>query len=265
MIIESSQNKYFKEAMLLKDKKYRQKSGLLLAEGQKQTEEISGGWNIRRIFVSESFAEKNFYPDNKKTFILSDSLFDKLSSTETPQGIVAVVEKKHYDTEKILKESGFFVVLENIRDPGNLGTIIRSADAFGAQAVFISQGSADIYSDKCIRSTMGSIFHIPVIPEIETNDILGLMKKEKIKIFAASLDAKTYLKDTSFPKKSAIIIGNESKGLSSEIQKTADKLIKIDIFGKAESLNAAIAASIIMYYIGSSEVRQLSSSATARQ
>lgn len=249
MIIESSQNKIFKELLLLKEKKYRQDNGLFLVEGKKQTEEVSGGWNIKKLCVSATYAEKNFYHDAGNTFTLSDSLFNKLSSTETPQGIIAVVEKKHYDASAVLKENGFFAVLENIQDPGNLGTIIRSADAFGAKGVFVSKGSADIYSDKTIRSTMGSIFHIPVIDEIDIESILKLMKKEKIKTFAASLGAQTYLKEAVFPKKSAIIIGNESNGLTDKIQKMADKHIKIEIPGKAESLNAAIAASIIMYKI----------------
>ncbi|MCL2145448.1 MAG: RNA methyltransferase [Endomicrobia bacterium] len=249
MIIESPQNKIFKEAMLLKDKKHRQKSGFFLVEGKKQIEEINDRWNIKHIFLSRGFAEKKLYPKDKKTFTLSDSLFGKLASTETPQGIIAVVEKKDYNAETVLKENGFFAVLENIQDPGNLGTIIRSADAFGAKAVFVSKGSADIYSDKTMRSAMGSIFHIPVIAETDIENVLEIMKKESIKIFAASLDAQTYLKDTFFPKKSAVVIGNESKGLSAKTQKTADNLVKIDIPGKAESLNAAIAASIIMYRI----------------
>lgn len=248
-MIESAQNKIFKEAMLLKDKKYRQKAGLFLVEGLKQTEEIRGSWNIKQIFISKSFSQKQSYETKHKSFIISDSLFNKISSTETPQGILAVVEKKAYDSEKILKENGFFIILEKIQDPGNLGTIIRSADAFGAKAVFVSKGSADIYSDKTIRSTMGSFFHLPVIENIETGKILTLMKKEKIKTFAASLNGKTYLKDTVFPEKSAIIIGNESKGLMPDVLKNADYLIKIEIPGNAESLNAAVAASIIMYEI----------------
>ena len=257
MIIESPQNKIFKEAIFLKEKKHRQKSGLFLVEGQKQIKEISGEWNIKHFFVSRSFAEKKIHRESKKTFVLSDQLFNKLSSTETPQGIIASVEKKQYETETVLKENGFFAVLENIQDPGNLGTIIRSADAFGAKAVFVSKGSVDIYSDKTIRSAMGSIFHIPVIDEADIENVLEMMKKQKIKIFAASLDSETYLEDTVFPKRSAIIIGNESKGLNPQTQKTADKLIKIGMPGKAESLNAAIAASIIMYQISLESVGRL--------
>ncbi|MDR2426437.1 MAG: RNA methyltransferase [Endomicrobium sp.] len=255
MIIESAQNKIFKEAMSLKEKKYRQKNGLFLVEGQKQTEEISGNWHIDSFFISKTFSKKNQFKTNIKSFIIADSLFKKLSSTQTPQGIIAVIEKKSYDIENIFKEDGFFIILEKMQDPGNLGTIIRSADAFGAKGIFVSKGSADIYSDKVIRSTMGSFFHLPIIDECDIQDIIKLMKKEKVKIFAASLDAKTGLKDIVFPTKSVIIIGNESKGLSLEIQKKANALIKIEMCGNAESLNAAAAAAIIMYRMAFSYIK----------
>ncbi|MCL2334507.1 MAG: RNA methyltransferase [Endomicrobia bacterium] len=247
MIIESSQNQSFKNAVSLKNKKFRDESGLFLVEGQKQVLEISKEWNIKQLFVSSAYNGKLI--ENTDTFEVSEKIFDKLSSTPAPQGIAAVVEKKHYDTEKILKKTGLFIVLENIQDPGNVGTIIRSADAFGAKAVFVSKGSADIYSAKTIRSTMGSLFHIPVIDEADIAKTLAAMKENKISIYAASLKGKKALKNCAFSQKSAILIGNEAKGLESQTQSMADTLFKIEMPGKAESLNAAIAASIAMYEI----------------
>lgn len=249
MIIESAQNKVYKNALLLKEKKNRRNSGLFLVEGRKQTAEIGGSWNIKNFFMSESFPQKHKFDNIAKTFTISDKLFKKLSSTQTPQGIIAVAEKKTYDVKKLLKNSGngFFVILEQIQDPGNLGTIIRCADAFGAKAVFVSKGSADIYSDKTMRSAMGSIFHLPVADETDTKNLIGLMKEEGIMTFAASLDCGENLQNFVFPQKSAVIIGNEAKGLSCELQKQACGRIKIYMPGKAESLNAAIAAAIIMY------------------
>ena len=245
MVITSSQNAVFKSAMGLKDKKGRDETGLFLVEGKKQTAEISAEWNIRHIFVSRSY-EADSLPQIK-TFILKDSLFAKLSSTKTPQGIIAVVEKKEYKTEKLLKNKGFFIVLENIQDPGNLGTIIRSADAFGAKAVFVSKESADIYSDKTIRSTMGSFFHIPVAAKTDIKELIAMLKENSVKIFSASLKAKKSIDKYDFFQKSAIFIGNEANGLSAETEKFSDFLFKIPMPGKAESLNAAIAASITMY------------------
>ena len=248
MIIESAQNQNFKNAVSLKNKKFRDESGLFLVEGQKQISEISKEWNIKHLFVCHGDGGIDIDVNSSVPMTqVSEKIFNKLSSTPSPQGIVAVVEKRHYDVEKILKGNGLFVVLENIQDPGNVGTIIRSADAFGAKAVFVSKGSADIYSDKTIRSTMGSLFHIPVIDEISIAETLAGMKKHKISIFAASLKGKKTLKNCRFPLKSAILIGNESKGLESDTESMADTLFKIEMPGKAESLNAAIAASIAMY------------------
>ncbi|MDR3113884.1 MAG: RNA methyltransferase [Endomicrobium sp.] len=244
MIIESAQNKIFKEALSLNDKKKRDDSGLFLVEGKKQIAEIPADWNIRRIFVSKDYKEK---PSVKNVFILHEKLFNKLASTQSPQGIIAEVEKKNYNIEKIIKQDGFFIILETIQDPGNLGTIIRSARAFGAKGVFVSKDSADIYSDKTARSAMGALFNIAVIDNVDCGSLISIMKKENIKIFAASLKGKEITDNAIFKGKTALIIGNEANGIKPETQKAADALIKIPMIKEAESLNAAIAASILMY------------------
>ncbi len=245
MRIESPQNAIFRSVMDLKVKKKRDESGLFLVEGKKQIAEISENWNIKQFFISNSY--KDTIPEHPKVFRLKDNLFNKLSSTKTPQGIIAIAEMKSYSIEKLIENTGLFVILENIQDPGNLGTIIRSADAFGVKAVFVSKESADIYSDKTIRSTMGSLFHIPVINEIDIPDLLSLMRKNSFKIYAASLNAKKSIDKYEFYSKSAILIGNEANGLLEETEKNSDFLFKIPMPGNAESLNAAVAASIIMY------------------
>ena len=170
-----------------------------------------------------------------------------MSSTKSPQGIIAVVEKKHYKIEELINQTGIFIVLENIQDPGNLGTIIRSADAFGAKAIFVSKESADIYSDKTVRVAMGSLFHLPVLDNVDIKELIILMKRKKITIFAASLNSKKYLNELHCSQKTAFIIGNESNGIKIETEKLANASFKIPMYGKAESLNAAVAASIIMY------------------
>lgn len=246
MIIESTQNTTFKDILALKEKKYRDKNACFIVEGQKQVNEISKNWTIKTLVLSESYNKKSI--DNSiNTLIITDKLFKKLSSTLTPQGIIAIVEKKRYDDEVILKQSGLVLLLDNIQDPGNLGTIIRSADAFGAKAVFISKNSADIYSEKTIRSTMGSVFNIPVFNECDINLLIKKLKSKKFIIYTAALNAKLSLENVNFAKKTALVIGNESSGISKEIEKVSDFSIKIDMAGKAESLNAAVAASVIMY------------------
>ena len=243
MFIESAQNKFFKELLKLKDKKFRDESGLFLVEGEKQVSEIDKTWNIDKLIISENYKGAGELTNNKNLVILSDKLFAKISGTKTPQGIIAAVSKKTYKTDSILNEKGLFVVLENIQDPGNLGTIIRTADAFGAKAVFVSAESADIYSEKVIRSTMGSIFHLPVITNTNINDLISSLKTSKIPIVAATLNGK----DTKIPATSALFIGNEASGLSAKTQESSDICIKIEMAGKAESLNAAVAAGILMF------------------
>ncbi|MCA6085344.1 TrmH family RNA methyltransferase [Candidatus Endomicrobiellum agilis] len=245
MIIKSIQNQIFKDALSLQNKKLRDKNGVFFVEGKKQVDEIPKNRVIRQVFISEKY--KNDVRGFKNVITLSNRLFKKLSATQSPQGIMAIVEKKHYSIEEVTKNSGLFIILENIQDPGNLGTIIRSADAFGVKAVFVSEGSADIYSDKTVRAATGSIFHLPIIDNIDIENTLNLMKKEKISVFAASLKGKKYLNDIKFPNKSAFIIGNEANGLKSSTETLADILVKIYMLGNAESLNAAVAASLIMY------------------
>ncbi|MDR2818013.1 MAG: RNA methyltransferase [Endomicrobium sp.] len=244
MLIKSSQNQTFKNLLKLQDKKFRRQNDVFLVEGKKQVFEISKDWDIRQIIVSQKYETINTF---EESIILSERLFSKLSSTKSPQGIIAVVEKKHYKIEELINQTGIFIVLENIQDPGNLGTIIRSADAFGAKAIFVSKESADIYSDKTVRAAMGSLFHLPVLDNVDIKELIILMKRKKITIFAASLNSKKYLNELHCSPKAAFIIGNESNGIKIETEKLANVSFKIPMYGKTESLNAAVAASIIMY------------------
>ncbi|MDR3071448.1 MAG: RNA methyltransferase [Endomicrobium sp.] len=247
MTIKSVQDQIFKNILSLREGETHDKNRFFFVEGKKQIEEIPIDWNIKQIFVSEKY--ENDVTGIKNVVTFSERLFKKLASTKSPQGIMAVVEKKHYDIKEILKNSGVLIVLESIQDPGNLGTIIRSADAFAAKAVFISKGSVDVYLDKTIRATMGSIFHLPVINNIDTEETLAMLKEENITIFAATLNGTHYLSDCTIPKKSAFIIGNEAHGLNRKIESLSDLLVKIHMPGNSQSLNVAVAASIIMYEI----------------
>ncbi|MDR2616284.1 MAG: RNA methyltransferase [Endomicrobium sp.] len=244
-IITSAQNSIFKEALKLQDKKFRDKNNSFLVEGKKQVGEIPKDWNIKQIFISEKY--KNNAKSVKNAIVFSDHLFNKLSTTKSPQGIIAVLEKKHYKIEDVISNMGMFIILENIQDPGNLGTIIRSADAFAFKAVFVSKRSTDIYSNKTLSATMGSIFHLPVVDNIDIQNLVKLLKKEKFTIFAASLKGKKHLNTVKIPKKSVFVVGNEANGIKNETENLADELIKINMHGGCQSLNAAIAASIIMY------------------
>lgn len=245
MQLSSTSNPTFKNILNLKDKKYRKGSDNFIVEGQKQVNEIPTDWQIQSIVVSENFSKKNKTYTNQ--IVLSDKLFTKISSTNTPQGIIAIVKKKKFNLENCLKQKGFILIADNISDPGNLGTIIRCADAFGAGSIFISKHSVDLYSDKVVRATMGSMFHLPIFTQIDTKELIAKLKENNFKICATDLNSKNKLSKTNFTDKVAFIVGNESKGVSKDLINLADFTVKIDMAGNAESLNVAIASAIMMY------------------
>lgn len=245
IIIESNQNKIIKEVNALKAKKERDKTGLFILEGKRLVEEIPNSWEIKYLLKAESYSEDiNF----ENVYTVKDSLFEKISETVNPQGILAVCHIKEFDVTNVgYSNSPFFVVLENVTDPGNMGTLIRTADAAGADGIFLSKGCVDIYNPKVIRATMGSIFHLPIYRNLNLMDLMEDFKDNNVKTLAA------HLKGTSTPYKvdmttaCAVIIGNEANGLSDEISEMASDLVKIPMPGKAESMNAGIAGGILIY------------------
>ena len=245
IIIESNQNKIIKEVNSLKAKKERDKTGLFILEGKRLVDEIPNSWEIKYLLKAESYSEDiNF----ENVYTVKDSLFEKISETVNPQGILAVCHIKEFDVTNVdYSNSPFFVVLENVTDPGNMGTLIRTADAAGADGIFLSKGCVDIYNPKVIRATMGSIFHLPIYRNLNLMDLMEDFKNNNVKTIAA------HLKGTSTPYKvdmktaCAVIIGNEANGLSDEISEIASDLVKIPMPGKAESMNAGIAGGILIY------------------
>ena len=245
MFIESIHNDIIKLVVSLKEKKNRDEKSLFVVEGFKQVSEIPKEWKIKFIIVTEKY--KDFVADKK--YITTEKIFKKISDTKTPQEILAVVEKKNFDINEILSTSGFFVVIDTLQDPGNIGTIIRTSESFGCKGIFVSKNSVDIYGDKVVRSTMGAIFNIPIIQECDIVNLIELMKQKQINTCSFSLDTDNVLSDFKFKKNTAIIIGNESKGISKNILDVVDNKIKIDMFGKSQSLNASVACSIAIYEV----------------
>jgi len=239
------ENKIIKEVNSLKAKKERDKTGLFILEGKRLVDEIPNSWEIKYLLKAESYSEDiNF----ENVYTVKDSLFEKISETVNPQGILAVCHIKEFDVTNVdYSNSPFFVVLENVTDPGNMGTLIRTADAAGADGIFLSKGCVDIYNPKVIRATMGSIFHLPIYRNLNLMDLMEDFKNNNVKTLAA------HLKGTSTPYKvdmttaCAVIIGNEANGLSDEISEMASDLVKIPMPGKAESMNAGIAGGILIY------------------
>ena len=245
MFIESIHNDIIKLIVSLKEKKNRDEQSLFVVEGFKQVSEIPKDWKIKFVLSTEKY--KNFVADKK--YITTEKIFKKISDTKTPQEILAVVEKKKFDKEKVLSKKGIFVVIDTLQDPGNIGTIIRTAEAFGCKGIFISKNSVDVYGDKVIRSTMGSIFNIPVIQECDIVSLISQMKQKQINTCAFSLDTDNSLSKFKFKNNTAIIIGNEGSGINKEVLDIVDNKIKIDMWGKSQSLNAAVACSVAIYEV----------------
>ncbi len=179
---------------------------------------------------------------------VNESLFKVISDTESPQYVMAVIDIEPDDPEVALRpKEGLFVITDGIQDPGNLGTIIRTADATGVQGVFLLRGTTDPYSPKVIRSTMGSIFSIPIIREGNDRDLLSLLRDKKVRIIAAEPTGDDVYWDIDFNGKVGILIGNEANGVSSRAKKYVHRSITLPMHGKAESLNAAIACAVLLY------------------
>lgn len=247
--IESKDNTIYKETKKLKERKNRNKQKKYLIEGFRLVEEaLKAKANIETIFYIEDIEEKainiiNKYNYKGKIFKLNKSLFLEICETENPQGLLAVVLMNN--TNAVLNGE-FYLLCDKVQDPGNLGTIIRTAHASGIDGVILTKGTVDIYNDKTIRSTMGSIFYVPIIQD-ENLNVIRELKEKGFSIVATSLEGKNDFFDEDLTGKVVITVGNEGNGVSQEVYDISDKKVKIPMPGGAESLNVGVATSIILY------------------
>lgn len=252
-VISSMNNPQIKNLALLQRKaRARREQGLFVVEGIKMLKEATDSGLLTRVYMSESFCQER--PELVKTFeeyeyeLVTDLVLKQVSETITPQGIIGTVKIPTYDIDGIIeKDNAFLLLLEDIRDPGNLGTIIRTAEGAGVTGIILNSSCADILQPKVVRSTMGSIYRVPYYEAENFTGILNGLRKRGYKLFAAHLSGISYDTEGSFLGKCGLLIGNEASGLSEEASSLADNLIKIPMEGKVESLNAAIAAAILMY------------------
>lgn len=252
MITSTSNSQVKRLLQLQKKSKARNEEQIFLVEGLRMFSEVPAE-RVQKVYISESLYNKKKQDLNLERFsveVLSDTVFQYVSDTKTPQGILCIVEQKKYDIEELLKlKNPHFIVLDNLQDPGNLGTIVRTAEGAGVNAVFLSKESVDIYNPKTIRSTMGSIYRMPVIYVEDLLELLKTFKQKGIKSYAAHLEGKNSYDKENYQSGTAILIGNEGNGLRDEIANSADVWVQIPMQGKVESLNAAIAASILMFEV----------------
>lgn len=254
-MITSSSNPRIKQVVQWQEKaKERRNAGIFLVEGFKMFEEAPVE-KIQEVYISEGALERALQDEGtgeklRKTGyeVVASELFRKMSDTQTPQGILCVVKRPEYTLNQVLAASTpLLVVLENLQDPGNLGTIVRTGEGAGITGVIMSKGTVDIYNPKTIRATMGSIYRVPFVYVEDLLEVPGLLKKAGIKSYAAHLEGKQYYDSFSFEEGTAFFIGNEGNGLSRELADAADAYLKIPMEGRVESLNAAIATSLLMY------------------
>ncbi len=253
MLITSKDNEFIKHLKKLKDKKYREEYGEFIVEGIKMIQEaIEEKATIKNIIVcddcknQEYFSKEFLYEIAKYNCVyVTEKIFLQITDVTNPQGILAVIDKKKINSD-INYDSDLFLILDNIQDPGNMGTILRTADSINLKQIIVAKGTADVYNPKVVRSTMGAIFRVKVIESEDLTKVVKEMKKRKIKVYATDLATNSSIYDVDY-KKSAIIIGNEANGVSKQLLDLADKKIKIPMIGKTESLNAAVATGIILY------------------
>ncbi len=255
--ITSKDNLMIKRIKQLEHKKYRDKYGLFLLEGMHLIEEaLKYNTILNYIVYSDSFIKDPYQEElinflcekNNSIYNVSDSLFEYIAETENPQGIIAAAVKPQTDFEEVLKTDGSSVViLDRIQDPGNMGTILRTADAAGIHGVISMKGSVDFFNSKTVRAAAGSIFRIPLFQFNDNNQLTDALRRHKKKTIATSPRAKDYYYNLPVFENYGLIIGNEANGVSETLLDYADYRVKIPMLRDTESLNASIAASIILY------------------
>ena len=230
-----------------------------MAEGIKMFREAPGN-RIKKIYLKASFAEKGTWKEILRekgleekgedlAELVEDKVFNSLSDTVTPQGVLCLVRTKECTLEEMIPENKapLLMVLEDLQDPGNLGTILRTGEGAGVTGIILSKNSVDIYNPKVIRSTMGSIYRVPFVYAEDLHGACDAIKKRGIRLFAAHLEGSSEYDREDYTGPCGFLIGNEANGLTKETAAMADARIRIPMAGQVESLNAAVAASVLMF------------------
>ena len=252
--IQSKDNKTIKHIISLQQRKYRQKFGEYMVEGIRAVTDIGKKDCLRSILIRESkrselepLVEKGFTVSS--VYVVQDPIFDKIEHSVNGQGILGIAKKCVNDLHSLIVEDGLYVALDGVQDPGNLGTIIRTAVAAGAKGIFLLKGTVDPYNEKCVRSTMSALCNIPIFEDITLSEFYDFIKDNTIKTYVTSLDNAKPYHTISYAKRTMVILGNEGNGVSKEIIEMCDQAITIPMYGDIESLNVSIAAALCMYKV----------------
>ena len=252
--IQSKDNKTIKHIISLQQRKYRQKFGEYTVEGIRAVTDIGKKDFLRSILIRESkrselepLVQKDF--NISSVYVVQDPIFDKIEHSVNGQGILGIAKKCVNDLHSLIVEDGLYVALDGVQDPGNLGTIIRTAVAAGAKGIFLLKGTVDPYNEKCVRSTMSALCNIPIFEDVTLSEFYDFIKNNTIKTYVTSLENAKPYHTISYPKRTMIILGNEGNGVSREIIEMCDQAITIPMYGDIESLNVSIAAALCMYKV----------------
>lgn len=252
--IQSKDNKTIKHIISLQQRKYRQKFGEYTVEGIRAVTDLGKKGFLRAILIRESkrselepLVQKDF--SISSVYVVQDPIFDKIEHSVNGQGIVGIAKKCINELHSFIVEDGLYVALDGVQDPGNLGTIIRTAVAAGAKGIFLLKGTVDPYNEKCVRSTMSALCNIPIFEDITLSEFYDFIKDNTIKTYVTSLENAKPYHTISYAKRTMVILGNEGNGVSKEIIEMCDQAITIPMYGDIESLNVSIAAALCMYKV----------------
>ncbi|WP_010678365.1 TrmH family RNA methyltransferase [Bacillus timonensis] len=245
--IESSKNPQIKQWKRLHTKKERDKTGTFMIEGFHLVEEaLTSDVIIRELIISETIdIPSSWNVDNLSITIVTEKVMKEISDTDTSQGVAAICEQYTF------KEGGHFtrlLLVDAVQDPGNLGTMIRTADAAGIDAVMIGEGTVDVYNSKVVRSTQGAIFHIPIV-KTNLHEMIDQLKQNGVTVYGTSLKNAVDYKQATVQESYAILVGNEGNGVNPDLLEKTHQNLYIPIYGKSESLNVAVAAGILLYHM----------------
>ncbi|UZJ80349.1 TrmH family RNA methyltransferase [Fictibacillus sp. KU28468] len=244
--IESEQNASIKQWKKLYTRKERDKLGQYIIEGPHLIEEaMNHNVQIAHLIIEESYPMPNEWEQLRlNPWVVSKKIMGILSDTEHPQGVMAICRMSSKELQ--VKTGGKYLLVDGVQDPGNLGTIIRTADAAGLDGIVLGEGTVDVYNSKVLRSTQGSLFHLPVVKG-NLQDWIAACRQEQVPVFVSALKGAQSLHDVQSSGTFALVVGNEGSGVRMEIMESADQLVYIPMFGNAESLNVAVAAGIMLY------------------
>ncbi|MBQ8306507.1 MAG: RNA methyltransferase [Blautia sp.] len=252
-MITSLANTQVKNIIQLNQKaKARRDMGLFVAEGRKMFEEAPHSW-IHKVYLTEEAARETSVRERISREQLAyetvaDNVFRQMSDTQTPQGILTVLRKPSWSLADVLQgEDPLLVILEDLQDPGNAGTILRTGEGAGISGVILTRQSVDITNPKVIRSTMGSVYRVPYVYVEDVRSVAGLLKEKNIRLYAACLEGSVPYDSEDYAGAGAFLVGNEGNGLSDEAIRLSDQRIRIPMHGQVESLNAAMACGILLY------------------